>query len=281
MDPAEHPWYFRKGRFALTKSVAILGCGPAGLMVAHAAEMAGWNFHIYSKKKKSPLFGAQYLHQEIPGLDCGPEICVTYSLVGTPEQYRHKVYGETWDGTVSPEDYLEEHSAWDLRSVYDYLWFKYGGEVEHCDLGLTGYALNHQKYDLIISTVPRTVWDNNEEHFEKSYIWALGDGDYQRVHMDRPDPFTVVCDGSSSVPWYRVSNIFGYATKEWPQWWNKPYGTVSPPVPGAARVAKPLRYTGNSAPDFIHLGRFAQWEKGVLTSDVFFAAQKVLADDKI
>jgi hypothetical protein len=46
-------------------------------------------------------------------------------------------------------------------------------------------------------------------------------------------------------------------------------------------VTKPLRYTGNSAPDFIHLGRYGAWEKGILTSDVFFQAMKILAEDRI
>lgn len=251
-------------------------------MVAHAAEMAGWDFHIYSKKKKSPLFGAQYLHQEIPGIYCGPEICVKYELRGTPEDYRHKVYGETWDGTVSPEDFLEEHSAWDLRGTYEDLWFRYGHEIQDCTID---NRMNDPwawgSHDLVISTVPRTVWDNNEQNFESTTIWALGDGDYERVHMDRPEPFTVRCDGSTSVPWYRVSNIFGFCTMEWPQWWNKPYATVEPPARGASRVVKPLRYTGRSAPDFIHLGRFAEWEKGVLTSDVFNKAWKILREDSI
>lgn len=269
----------------MTKSVAILGCGPAGLMVAHAAQLAGWDFRIYSKKQKSLLFGAQYLHQEIPGLPCGPEICVTYELRGTPEEYRHKVYGDAWDGTVSPEDYLERHSAWDLRGAYENMWFDYGDEIIHTELADLWRTQQDIKwlpmYDLVISTVPRTVWDDDNSHFERSTIWALGDGDYERVHMHRPGPFSVICDGTSDHHWYRVSNIFGFCTMEWPQWWNNPYASVTPPARGAARVVKPLAYTGNAAPDFIHLGRYAQWTKGVLTSDVFFEAQRILANDSI
>lgn len=269
----------------MTKSVAILGCGPAGLMVAHAANLSKWDWCIYSKKQKSKLFGAQYLHEPIPeitGKD--PEdgaVLLNYKLRGTPEEYRQKVYGEAWDGNTSPEDYEGEHYAWDLRLAYEHLWFDYGHEIEHAELGLTGYAFNHQKYDLIISTVPRTVWDNNNDNFQHSYIWALGDGDYERVHLHRPDPFTVQCDGTKSIPWYRVSNIFGYCTMEWPQWWNAPFASVTPPAHGAVRVAKPLVYTGSAARDFIHLGRFAQWQKGVLTSDVFKESMRIFREDSI
>ena len=41
----------------MTKSVAVLGCGPAGLLVAHAAKLSGWNFTIYSRKQRVVLSG--------------------------------------------------------------------------------------------------------------------------------------------------------------------------------------------------------------------------------
>lgn len=267
----------------MTKSVAILGCGPAGLMAAHAAALSGWNFHIYSKRVKSPLYGAQYLHQAIPELPCDGPSLVSYRLNGTPQQYRRKVYGETWDGTTSPEDFMDEHYAWDLRAAYEYMWNVYGGEIEHFELSTIRYPnVVFALYDAVISTVPRTIWDDRNEHFERSYVWALGDTELPRVeHSYRPEPFSVQCDGRPHVQWYRVSNIFGYCTMEWPQWWNQPYASVTPPVPGASLVTKPLRYTGCAAQDFTHLGRYAQWEKGVLTSDVFFDAMKVLANDSM
>ena len=270
----------------MTKSVAILGCGPAGMLVAHAAHLKGWDFKIYSRKQKSPLFGAQYLHEPIPEItgQCYEDgaVMLNYRIDGSPTAYRHKVYGENWDGTVSPEDFLEEHYAWDIRTAYDKLWFDYGDVIQEMDLGDIRYpGVVFDAFDLVISTVPRTVWDPVPTNFELSYVWALGDGDYERVHMYRPDPFTVVCDGTKDNSWYRVSNIFGFCTMEWPYFHNAPYATVSPPANGAARVIKPLLYKGDSRKDFIHLGRYAQWEKGVLTSDVFNRAMEVLQNDTI
>jgi len=272
----------------MTKTVAILGCGPAGLLVAHAANLQGWSFHIYSKKQKSPIFGAQYLHEPIPGVTgTDPEdgaVMLSYRLRGTPESYRHKVYGPSWDGNTSPEDYEGDHYAWDLRGAYDKLWFDYGDEVVPTEFSGASWSpkvIAVERADLVISTIPRTVWDDNPDNFQQAYIWALGDGDYQRVHLHRPDPFTVICDGTKDNQWYRVSNIFGYCTMEWSQWWNNPFASVTPPARGAARVAKPLAYTGNAARDIIHLGRFAQWTKGVLTSDVFKESMKIFANDSI
>jgi hypothetical protein len=275
----------------LTKSVAILGCGPAGLLVAHAAELSNWDFKIYSLKRKSPIFGAQYLHEPILDLQLPDPVMLSYKLDGTPEEYRQKVYGPSWDGQTSPEDYEGSHLAWDLREAYEQLWFEYGSEVQPIDLAsipswilyedLTKRQTLSDGHDLVISTVPRTVFDGDDSNFERTNVWALGDSDHQRVFMYRPPSFTVQCDGTKTNQWYRVSNIFGYCTMEWPQWWNTPFASVTPPARGAQMIAKPLRYTGSAAQDLIHLGRYAQWQKGVLTSDVFKASMEVFREDSI
>lgn len=271
----------------MTKSVAILGCGPAGLLVAHAAQLCGWDFHIYSKKQKSPIFGAQYLHEPIPDITgTDPEdghVMLSYRLKGTPEEYRHKVYGPSWDGQTSPEDYEGDHYAWDLRAAYEKLWDMYSDSIEDVEIQpmLNRHTTWRTGHDLVISTIPRTVWDSNIHNYRVSYIWALGDAEHERVFLHRPPPFTVLCDGTKETAWYRVSNIFGYCTMEWPQWWNRPYASVTPPARGASRVAKPLEYTGSAARDIIHLGRYAQWQKGVLTSDVFRDSMGIFAKDAI
>jgi len=264
--------------------------------VAHAATLSGWDFRIYSKKVKSQLFGAQYLHQPILGLDCGEEQKIAYQLRGTPEQYRLKVYGQDWDGTVSPEDYTESHSAWDLREAYNHLWREYQDEIHHFEIFRNGPTLKaaelaasvlRKRCDLVISTVPRKLWAQPGDVFESQRIWALGDTEMPRVEPAyRPKPFSVICEGSPKVPWYRVSNIFGYCTIEWP--WRPYYSndtTQEPwdicPAYGASVVEKPLRHNSTTANDFIHLGRYGAWQKGVLTSDAFFDAMKILAEDSI
>lgn len=271
------------------KSVAILGCGPAGLLVAHAAEISGWDFRIYSKKQKSKLYGAQYLHQAIPQLDCGPPAIVRYALQGTPEEYRHKVYGDTWDGTVSPEDFIEEHYAWDIRYTYEGLWDRYKDEIEECEIKALNsremryYPIPWRMHDLVISTVPRKLWAEPGDVFESTKVWALGDtGEEERVRMFRPPNNCVYCCGTDEHDWYRSSNIFGYATMEWPYivplFWND---NPVCPARGASIVEKPLKHNSKAASDFIHVGRYGSWEKGKLTTDAFFDACKALASDSI
>ena len=267
----------------MTKSVAILGCGPAGLMVAHAANISGWDFQIYSRRQRSTLYGAQYLHQAIPGIDCGGPKMISYTLEGDAEMYRHKVYGNDWDGTVSPEDLMEVHFGWDLRQAYDWLWKQYEPCIYNCEIGSSWTdPKNLGGFDLVISTVPRKIWAQEGDIFESIKIWALGDTDQERVHLHRAPEFSVVCNGMPRVPWYRVSNIFDKCTMEWPYYWDYSLATDGkPPARGASLVEKPLRHNSKAAPDFVHLGRYGAWEKGILTSDAFYQAMKVLANDTI
>lgn len=270
------------------KSVAILGCGPAGLMAAHAVALSGWDFRIYSRKVKSQLYGAQYLHAPLPNVPCGEPKLVRYALFGTPEMYRRKVYGDSWDGTTSPEDLETSHGAWDIRKAYDYLWFLYQEMI--IDMDFSQYQ-GHSKrtwaqHDLVISSVPRTIWAEPGDTFEAQRIWALGDTEVQRIFHNRPDPFTVICNGHEETPWYRVSNMYGYATMEWPyEWnddrrWNK-WDEQTPPAKGASIVEKPLWHNSKAAADFVHVGRYGKWEKGVLSSDAFTDAMKAMANDTI
>ena len=94
--------------------VVVLGCGPAGLIAAHAAAMQGADIRIMSKPRKSFMNGAQYLHKHINGTPYSDPFQVSYEMLGSPEQYRLKVYGAKWDGTVSPEDLEESHKGWDI-----------------------------------------------------------------------------------------------------------------------------------------------------------------------
>ena len=264
----------------MTKSVAILGCGPTGLLAAHAAAMLGWNFRIYSKKRKSFLFGSQYLHEPIPGMTDPVAAVVGYNLVGTPEGYRQKVYGESYDGTVSPEDLAQDHYAWDIRATYDKLWDAYSGEVEEWEIVLPMYKSSLygrlSGHDLVISTVPRKIWAEQGDTFASQKVWAIGDAPElgQEVPFAPAQDFQIICDGTDDVGWYRLSKVFGYTTIEWPE--NR-----KPPIPNIAIVEKPLWHDSKAASDFVHIGRYGAWQKGVLTTDAFRQAIKVLGEDRI
>lgn len=257
-------------------NIAILGCGPAGLLAAHAAAQNGCNFQIFSARKKSPLHGAQYLHEPITGITGMPEE-VTYKLVGTPEEYRMKVYGEEWDGTVSPEDLEENHAAWDIREAYDRLWWRYEPAIWPLEIKGVRHLFENiplAHFDKVISTIPRKIFAQPGDVFDSMDIWALGDDPKNDVYvpLEPQDDNTIMCDGTDSVGWYRISKVFGHTTMEWPGWKPKP------PIHGVVKVTKPLRCKVQDDHGFHYLGRYGKWEKGVLTTDAYNEALRITSE---
>lgn len=241
----------------MTLKVAVLGCGPTGLVAAHAAGMMGAEVTIYSKLRKSDMFGAQYLHEPIPGTDAGEPIRLTYSLNGTIEQYRKKVYGDTAEVTVSPEDYAGDHKAYDIRRMYDFLWNLYNVHIEDTMVS-PGWLVGSLRddFDHVISTIPLPQLCVKGHAFNAQDVWVMGDSDRQRVPVNVADNH-VLCNGEPEPSWYRASNIFGFRTVEWPNNGRRP------PLP-VAKVSKPIDNTCTCWPRLTRLGRFGMWHKGIL-----------------
>lgn len=256
--------------------IVVLGCGPSGLMAVHAAVKEGHDVLIFSKARKSEMYGAQYLHRHIPGLP-GEAHMINYEMRGTADQYRNKVYGSDYRGTVSPEELEGHHMGWDIRAAYDELWAVYGPYVQ--DQTFDRQLLNHllttepliKEADLVISSLPANLLCMNDEHsFLGEEIYAIGDAPERGISSPiSAPPFTVVCNGEPDVSWYRTSNVFGFSTTEWP-------GKRKPPVEGVAKVVKPLKTTCTCHPNVVRVGRYGQWKKGVLADSAFFEVQKLV-----
>lgn len=246
-------------------------------MAAHAATRLGARVDIHSKRRKSELYGAQYLHQPIPGMTDRAPVTITYDLRGGMDDYRHKVYGPDYDGEVSPEDYIGEHDGWDIRSTYNNLWERYGDLVWGTGLS-ADYMANimfceSERWDLIVSSIPKkALCAKPDEHtFNAQIIWALGDAPERGRFVSEVlgDPINnnnVVCNGLRHPAWYRRSRVFGYETVEWP--WEAPMvtniGQYSP-----SQVTKPLDNNCDCWPDVLHVGRYGRWQKGVLSHTAY------------
>lgn len=256
--------------------VHVLGAGPAGLLVAHAAKMMGIDdVRIYSAPdemgdvRKSPLHGCQYLHRHIIGVTQRTEnVLVRYTLQGTVEDYRTKVYGPNYDGSVSPDEYGPEasHHAWDLREAYERLWKRWYPSMMPCLASPDSvWQLTQDKRGLVVSTIPvPALCQKRDEHkFVTQNVWAIGQSDTQQVPLDIP-PNTVLCNGEPWTGWYRAARVFGYSTMEWP-------GGKKPPLDGIVKVEKPLRtdcdcHVGER---FLRAGRYGEWTKGVLVHEAY------------
>jgi hypothetical protein len=246
-------------------------------MAAHAATEMNCDVTILSRKQKSPLYGAQYLHAPIPGItDRDHCVEIEYRLIGDVTAYRRKVYGPQWDGTVSPEDLDEQHVAWDIRQTYDDLWTSYHHLIEDVELDPAGLKFTTDNLagvdGLIINSVPLRAFCHQGHQFRAQEVVAAGDApalgiDVGTIYHSPPD--TVICNGEEMPTWYRLSRIFDHTTVEWPMGFK-------PPLSSAAKVIKPLSHNCDCWPDMINVGRYGSWEKGVLSHTAYFKTLEVL-----
>ena len=258
-------------------NIAVIGCGPAGLMAAHAAALTGHDVHIYSKRRKSEMFGAQFLHAPIPGMTETAPVEISYEWWGDYDGYRRKVYGdldvEGITGVkVSPEEFGGHVTAWNIRTTYDNLWQTYGDYVKDVavDSKWLRECLASGDYHYVISTIPRPAICYSGCTFRGQQAYALGDAPERGMFVPpgmKQQKGVVVCNGLQTPRWYRSANVFGYATVEWP-------AGPKPPLSAVAEITKPLTsnckcHTENSKTEFLPLGRYGQWQKGVLTHHVF------------
>src|SRR5262245_22514356 len=137
--------------------VAILGCGPAGLLAAHAVEQRGRVPYIFSRKEKSHIPGSQYFHESIPGVTPQyPENTVQYVRMGTEEGYAEKVYGDPSRPT-GWEAYNNLYPSWNVPKAYDRLWERFADRVIEADIDAAWLAKFLEKKDrphTIITTLP-------------------------------------------------------------------------------------------------------------------------------
>lgn len=279
--------------FRSKKPVAVLGAGPSGLLAAQAAIESGRGVDIFSRPSaavllrpssistreeavaKSELHGCQYLHRPVPSaLLAGAGVKVEYRLEGTVSQYREKVYGRQFTGTVSPEDVENTHEAWDLRAMYHMLWDALRACMVPMDLtrgAMQGILL--EKYSHVFVTVPAPALCYDMTHsFSSQMIWAMGQRTGTTGFPIQCPENTIVCNGSRDTGWYRMSNVFGHTTVEWAT-------ERKPPVNGVVRVEKPVSTTCDcwlQDDRVLRLGRFGQWQKGVLVHEVYRAAKAAL-----
>jgi hypothetical protein len=261
-------------------NIVVLGSGPAGLMAAQgaaaaalAARRTNLNMAILTAGGPSPLYGAQYLHQPIPGVTEDDEsVVVGYTLRGDVDDYRRKVYGPMWNGTVSPEDLAQQHRGWDIRATYARLWEEWAPALNTAVIDPMGLAriLNDERPpSLIINSIPRPSLCHQGHTFGATEVWAAGDAPALGIRIPYTcPPDMVVCNGEDNPAWYRMSNVFGHTTVEWP-------GSIaSVPVTTAARVKKPTSHNCDCWSDaqVIHVGRYGEWSKGVLSHTAYSKA---------
>lgn len=253
------------------KRAVVLGCGPAGLLAAHALVQHGWQSTVLSVKRKSQLGGAQFLHVPIPELTAStPDVLVRYVVRGDVDTYARKVYGALRPTTGVSFSNVHDgmrQSAWNMRRVYDQLWSTWEpvivatrGMLGPMDL-LDAYFTQGWQDQLVVSTVPlSTICMAPEVHRfreQQVRVWA---------GMMRPlSDATIEYDGTDDVSWYRQSNLWGSQHTEW----GRLLLDKRLPVSGAYDVSKPLDNMCSCWPTIVRAGRYGKWTKGVLAHHAY------------
>jgi len=256
--------------------VAILGCGPAGLIAAHAAESLGHNVTIYSRKQKSWIFGAQYLHAPIPGISPEePELEIEVVKMGTREGYALSVYGNE-NATVSWDNFqVGPTPGWSLSGAYDKLWLKYDSKI--VNKVVSGRDLDRigETFGRVFSTIPaRSICRDWCHRFPAVDITVV------HGRIDREPRWNVMyyngLPSNDLGNWYRYSVINGYQSWE--------YATVNfpriyePIKPGLRidRGRKPLCTDCDCRPWLHRLGRFGKWHKHAFTHHAYEEVRNAL-----
>lgn len=241
--------------------VAVIGCGPAGLLAAAAAEESGHKVSIYSLKRKSRIGGAQYLHNPIDGITPKePESYIKVVKIGSKEGYAHKVYGDkgqavSWD----LYDDQQEVPAWDIIKAYDLLWDRYEPIIkdrpvsEELLFGMLGYA------DVVINAAPLKALCNRWHTFKQQYIFVRPVG----MNLVSYESF-ILYNGDKLWPWYRSSRVFGREMTEW-----SVNAEPSQLPDGAFAVKKPVHTNCDCWPEIVKVGRYGKWKKSDLASNAF------------
>lgn len=255
----------------MNRSLAILGCGPAGLLTAHAAFLAGDQPYIFSDRiKPSVISGAQYLHDPIDDITSDdPDGILRYIKLGDMPGYADKVYGNT-EAPCSWNKFPEgELPAWSMEVMYERLWSRYASMVveQHIDAEvLMGMV---PQFNMVISAIPLTALCHRPHHNFHSTRILIEDGCPALVGNEDN---IIVYSGDPVHRWYRTSRIFGHESTEYAGW-----AIPNPGESGVYRTGiKPTWTTCNCWQDVHRVGRFGQWKKGVLVHHAFNEAQQLL-----
>ena len=252
------------------KRVAILGCGPTGLLVAHAAEQAGLHAKVYSVKEKSEIPGSQHLHGPVPGLtSLYPEGTIQFVRLGTARDYAEKVYGDP-DRNTGWENYFQVYPSWNAPAAYDKLWDMWEERIEDTPYldGRSGdwYRWLTEEYDLVVATIPAQSMCRNSKH-------QFNSSRYYIIPLPTPPgdekSEIVVYNGLPQDKWYRWSILGGLCSIESTnEFW---YGDH----PNVIEGFKAHSTDCDCYPAIPRLGRWAEWRHGVTMYTAYTRAREL------
>jgi hypothetical protein len=245
--------------------IAVLGCGPAGLLAAWAVEQTGHEPNIISRKEKSIIPGSVYLHRRVPDLTAVyPENHVQYIRLGNEQDYARKVYGDASRAT-GWQNYFQRYPSWNAVKAYDKLWNHFENRIvdRHLDFEkMREIVLGHVR---TITTLPAPATCFHPEHkFDGAGYWIKT----LPVPPLDVNKDLVVYNGLPGDLWYRWSVLSGVCSVEstHPLWADE-----DPDVTMGTKATSNTCDCWNSNL-VVKAGRWAEWRHGVLLNDAYDTA---------
>jgi hypothetical protein len=247
-------------------SVAVLGCGPAGLLAAYGVRESGHEVVVYSmKRNKSILPGSLHLRSRVDGITPWyPDKTVTIVRMGSAEGYAQKVYGDSqrytgWD------NYDRTYPSWNAQSAYDKLWHLFSDCIVERAIVSEDLPMLMAEHSMTISTLPMPPLCTKEHTFDKTPYW-IRDIPTPEEELGRE---LIVYNGLSGDYWYRYSVLGDKSALE--------YATF-PSGERESDLAVGVKAIGNDCdcwPGLIRAGRWAEWKHGVLMHHAYEKAISV------
>lgn len=254
--------------------VAILGCGPAGLLAAKAVKNAGHTPIIFSRKAKSRISGAQYLARPIHNLtEHTVGFQVRFVKMGSGDVYTQRLY-EGQDVPVRSSWHNFEdgklEDAWSMQECYELLWGEFVDSIVDMPFTHTLADALVTGADMVVSSIPRWVLDGRARPDPEAYphrkIWVVsGEGVVDDL-SDNTIYYNGMRDGGTM---YRMSNIRGNKSAEFTQ-----------PIEGGVEIMKPIVFQGEDRyPTIVKVGRYGAWSKMQLAHHAYSAVLERLRPD--
>jgi hypothetical protein len=228
---------------------------------------------IFSKKVQSKIYGAQFLHQAIPGLTSRePDGEVHIFKLGEEANYARRVYGDSRTPTSWRKLDQSPYPAWELRYAYDRAWDKFEPLIVDQKLDASEVRDLTAFFPVVISTVPLWALCLGGHTFSSVDILVtkrtFGNDVNATINRGRkmPENYVIYNGDLAYQGWYRTSSIFGYESTEVVAQTDPKHEIFN----GEREAGYKIEGTDcDCHPNLIKTGRMGTWKRGVLTHHAY------------
>jgi hypothetical protein len=260
----------------MPSKIAIVGFGPTAVFAAKAAWDMGCQVEIYTDQQKPMPPGATWLHwlpEDVSGQFRPVQIYVVGQ--GTSDQYTKRQWGQVYPSSFPTKPVWE--IGYDPTQLLDKLL------PTECNVNLTPYRMSDADvkdlavgFDLVFQTFPTREHRENQPQL-LPFVAAA------RLGTEDPAKNYVVYNGAKEGIVVREASLFGNHYVEFPKGMTeeevKGHNTLS-----GYKVVTLKDLDPRTKPVQLHtgkvrlLGRWAQWDRKVLSHDAYNLAVKFIEE---